>query len=170
MLIKLLSRMEYFFTVSQILVEGKRIRRDQSKKADYLLLKNGIILRSRGFSRLWITLKFYMYLLSNGKYFVEHDFRTGKEKIILTSDHCDIFKKVKPRYYQRIAIDKTVQVVVAGLKRILLVMTTDTGKTFTAFQIAFHVFMSLYHQPAGYEGDEPVRQFNPEFFNWVRVD
>ena len=35
-------RMEYFFTDGQILVEGKKTRRGYRKKADYLLLKNGI--------------------------------------------------------------------------------------------------------------------------------
>ena len=184
---------------------------------------------------------------SNGKYFVEHDFLTGKEKIfsmkdfpsenalwqryifvknfdtaqekiILTPDHFDIFKKTKPRYYQRIAIDKTVQAVAEGKKRLLLVMATGTGKTFTAFQIvwkllkskkvqrvlyladrnvlidqtiindfkplekvlckvkdkkldsAYQVFMSLYHQLAGDEGNEPFRQFKPEFFDLIIVD
>ena len=41
----------------------------------------------------------------------------------------------KPRYYQRIAINRTVEAVAKGQKRILLVMATGTGKTFTAFQI-----------------------------------
>ena len=41
----------------------------------------------------------------------------------------------EPRYYQRIAINKTVEAVAGGLKRALLVMATGTGKTYTAFQI-----------------------------------
>ncbi len=40
-----------------------------------------------------------------------------------------------PRYYQRIAINKTIEAVACGQKRILLVMATGTGKTYTAFQI-----------------------------------
>jgi len=41
----------------------------------------------------------------------------------------------EPRYYQRIAINRTVEAVANGLKRALLVMATGTGKTYTAFQI-----------------------------------
>ncbi|MBR1766277.1 MAG: DEAD/DEAH box helicase family protein, partial [Bacteroidales bacterium] len=41
----------------------------------------------------------------------------------------------EPRYYQRIAINRTIEAIVRGQQRILLVMATGTGKTFTAFQI-----------------------------------
>lgn len=41
----------------------------------------------------------------------------------------------EPRYYQRIAINRTVEAVADGMKRALLVMATGTGKTYTAFQI-----------------------------------
>ena len=41
----------------------------------------------------------------------------------------------KPRYYQRIAINRTVEHIAKGNKRALIVMATGTGKTFTAFQI-----------------------------------
>ena len=41
----------------------------------------------------------------------------------------------KPRYYQRIAINRTCEAIARNQKRILLVMATGTGKTFTAFQI-----------------------------------
>jgi len=40
-----------------------------------------------------------------------------------------------PRYYQQIAINRTVEAIAAGQNRILLVMATGTGKTYTAFQI-----------------------------------
>ena len=40
-----------------------------------------------------------------------------------------------PRYYQRIAINKVIEAVACGKKKILLVMATGTGKTYTAFQI-----------------------------------
>ena len=43
----------------------------------------------------------------------------------------------KPRYYQRIAINRTVEHIAKGNKRALLVMATGTGKTFTAFQIIY---------------------------------
>lgn len=41
----------------------------------------------------------------------------------------------KPRYYQQIAINRTVEAIANGQNRILLVMATGTGKTYTAFQI-----------------------------------
>ena len=43
----------------------------------------------------------------------------------------------KPRYYQRIAINRTIEHIAKGNKRALLVMATGTGKTFTAFQIIY---------------------------------
>ncbi len=41
----------------------------------------------------------------------------------------------KPRYYQRVAINRTIEAIAKGQKRILLVMATGTGKTYTAAQI-----------------------------------
>lgn len=40
-----------------------------------------------------------------------------------------------PRYYQRIVINRTVDAIAKGQDRLLLVMATGTGKTYTAFQI-----------------------------------
>lgn len=47
--------------------------------------------------------------------------------------------RIEPRYYQRIAIDKTIEAVAKGQNRILLVMATGTGKTYTAFQIIWRL-------------------------------
>lgn len=47
-----------------------------------------------------------------------------------------------PRYYQRIAINRTVDAIAAGKNRILLVMATGTGKTYTAFQIVYRLLKS----------------------------
>lgn len=47
-----------------------------------------------------------------------------------------------PRYYQRIAINRTVDAVARGQNRILLVMATGTGKTYTAFQIIHRLWKS----------------------------
>lgn len=44
-----------------------------------------------------------------------------------------------PRYYQRLAVDKTLQAIAKGEKRLLLVMATGTGKTYTAFQIVWRL-------------------------------
>lgn len=48
----------------------------------------------------------------------------------------------KPRYYQQIAINRTVEAIAKGKQRILLVMATGTGKTYTAFQIAYRLWKS----------------------------
>ena len=101
---------------------------------------------------------------SNGSGFIEHDFFIGaetelaltafpsadelwdrylnakgldaaQEKIVTEPDYFDAFSQKKPRYYQRIATDKTIEAIAKGQDRILLVMATGTGKTYTAFQI-----------------------------------
>ncbi|WP_286154120.1 EcoAI/FtnUII family type I restriction enzme subunit R, partial [Sporofaciens musculi] len=48
----------------------------------------------------------------------------------------------KPRYYQRIAINRTVDAVAGGRNRILLVCATGTGKTFMAFQIIYRLLQA----------------------------
>lgn len=50
--------------------------------------------------------------------------------------------KYPPRYYQQIAIERTLKAVGKGQDRILLVMATGTGKTFTAFQIIYRLWKS----------------------------
>lgn len=107
---------------------------------------------------------------SNGSGFYEHDRITGKEREIkldefptpeelwnrykveksLTEEEAKIITQPyyymsafkTPRYYQRIAINKTVEAIAKGQKRILLVMATGTGKTFTAFQIIHRLYSS----------------------------
>ncbi|MDD5664425.1 MAG: DEAD/DEAH box helicase family protein [Victivallaceae bacterium] len=46
----------------------------------------------------------------------------------------------KPRYYQQVAINRTVEAIAKGQDRILLVMATGTGKTYTAFQIIYRLW------------------------------
>lgn len=48
----------------------------------------------------------------------------------------------KPRYYQQIAVNRTVEAIAKGQERILLVMATGTGKTYTAFQIIYRLWKS----------------------------
>lgn len=48
----------------------------------------------------------------------------------------------KPRYYQQIAVNRTVEAIASGQNRILLVMATGTGKTYTAFQIIHRLWKS----------------------------
>jgi len=47
-----------------------------------------------------------------------------------------------PRYYQQIAINRTVEAIAKGQKRVLLVMATGTGKTYTAFQTIYRLWKS----------------------------
>jgi len=55
-----------------------------------------------------------------------------------------------PRYYQEIAINRTVQAVLQGRNRVLLTMATGTGKTFVAFQIAWKLWASRWNRDGAY--------------------
>jgi len=61
------------------------------------------------------------------------------EKIIAQEYYFDQSGK-KPRYYQRVAINRTIEAIAKGQDRILLVMATGTGKTYTAFQIIYRLW------------------------------
>lgn len=104
---------------------------------------------------------------SNGKAFLEHDMLTGAERQFsmdefptseqlkqraireknLTPEQAEVMETPyyfdrfshEPRYYQRKAIDLTLEAVAKGQNRILLVMATGTGKTYTAFQIIWRL-------------------------------
>jgi len=52
----------------------------------------------------------------------------------------------EPRYYQRVAINRAVEAIAKGQQRILLVMATGTGKTYTAFQIIWRLWKSKAKQ------------------------
>lgn len=189
---------------------------------------------------------------SNGDAFLEHDFITGKEtelkldefpteenlyqryldsknytpeelKIVETPYYFDAYSH-EPRYYQRIAVDRTVEAIARGQQRVLVVMATGTGKTFTAFQIihrlhksgakkkilyladrnilidqtmvqdfkpfkkfmtkitsvgegeekidtSYEVYMALYHQLVGKEGNpDPFLEVQKNFFDLIIVD
>jgi len=62
-----------------------------------------------------------------------------KEKIASQSYYADGSGR-SPRYYQQIAINRTVEAIANGQDRILLTMATGTGKTYTAFQIAHRLW------------------------------
>ena len=107
---------------------------------------------------------------SNGDGFLEHDMKTGKERELpleqfpspqdlwqrhigdehFTPEQEQLITEPyyfqpgdkTPRYYQRIAINRTVDAVARGQNRILLVMATGTGKTYTAFQIIHRLWKS----------------------------
>lgn len=62
----------------------------------------------------------------------------GRQKIVTQDYFIDPQKSL--RYYQRIAINRTVETIAKGQNRILLVMATGTGKTLTAFQIIWRLW------------------------------
>lgn len=61
---------------------------------------------------------------------------------IVTQDYYSDGENKTPRYYQLLAINKTIEAIAKGQDRILLVMATGTGKTFTAFQIIWRLWRS----------------------------
>ena len=65
----------------------------------------------------------------------------GEQEVIL-QDYYDDGSGREPRYYQQIAINRTVEAIAKGSDRILLVMATGTGKTYTAFQIIWRLWKS----------------------------
>ena len=121
---------------------------------------------------------------SNGEAFVEHDFLTGKETTIdidkfptpdelhirflnhkkLTMEQQDIVDTPyysdayshEPRYYQRIAINRTVEAIAKGQERVLIVMATGTGKTYTAFQIIHRLHKSKAKKKILYLADRNI--------------
>ena len=118
---------------------------------------------------------------SNGDGFAEHDFLTGlereipldtfptydelvarykresgftpEEEAVLRQPYYSSQKSYPPRYYQRIAINRTLDRIAKGERRILLVMATGTGKTYTAFQIVYRLLMSGMKQKILYLAD-----------------
>lgn len=121
---------------------------------------------------------------SNGDGFLEHDFITGKETELaldefpteeelytrllnskkLTKEQQDIIETPyyydaythEPRYYQRIAIDRTVEAIATGQQRVLVVMATGTGKTYTAFQIIHRLHKSKAKKKILYLADRNI--------------
>lgn len=67
---------------------------------------------------------------------------TSTQEAVVGQDYFDDGAKKSPRYYQLTAINRTVDAIARGEKRILLVMATGTGKTYTAFQIIWRLWKS----------------------------
>ncbi|ONH89153.1 DEAD/DEAH box helicase [Thalassospira sp. MCCC 1A02803] len=59
---------------------------------------------------------------------------------IVSQDYYDDGSGRAPRYYQSIAINRTIEAIAKGQNKILLVMATGTGKTYTAFQIIWRLW------------------------------
>lgn len=67
---------------------------------------------------------------------------TDPEKKIISQPYYSSQSTYPPRYYQRNAINRTVEAIARGQQRLLLVMATGTGKTYTAFQIVYRLLRS----------------------------
>jgi type I restriction enzyme R subunit len=65
-----------------------------------------------------------------------------EQNTLITQDYYSDGSKKTPRYYQLLAINKTIEAIAKGQNRILLVMATGTGKTYTAFQIIWRLWKS----------------------------
>lgn len=61
-----------------------------------------------------------------------------------------------PRYYQRIAINRTLDAIAKGQDRLLLVMATGTGKTYVAFQIVYRLLKSEMKRKILYLADRNI--------------
>ena len=121
---------------------------------------------------------------SNGDGFAEFDFLTGIERQLgldefptpdellarykreagITPEQEAIIKQpyyssqttFPPRYYQRIAINRTLEAIAKGQNRLLLVMATGTGKTYTAFQIVYRLLQSGMKKKILYLADRNI--------------
>lgn len=67
---------------------------------------------------------------------------SSAQALVASQDYYDDGSGKGPRYYQSIAINRTLDAIARGEDRILLVMATGTGKTFTAFQIIWRLWKS----------------------------
>lgn len=67
---------------------------------------------------------------------------TSEVEEVVKQDYFQDGSGRSPRYYQQIAVNRTIEAVAKGLDRILLVMATGTGKTYTAFQIIYRLWKS----------------------------
>jgi len=151
------------------------------------------------------------------RYRMDKGFDEAEEKVML-EPYYYIPNYKTPRYYQRVAINRTVDAVAKGRNRVLVVSATGTGKTFMTFQIiyrlwksglkkkilfladrnvlvdqtitgdfkpfsgkmtkvqnrnldsSYEIYMALYQQLAGDDGEEAFRQFQPNFFDLIVID
>lgn len=73
------------------------------------------------------------------RYKKHRNIRDPEEDLVLEPYHLDAYGK-EPRYYQSEAINRVIEGVARGDKRLLLVMATGTGKTYTVFQIIWRLW------------------------------
>ena len=73
------------------------------------------------------------------RYSIWKGLKEQESELVVQDYHSDGSDK-SPRYYQFIAINRTIEAIAKGQNRILLVMATGTGKTYTAFQIIWRLW------------------------------
>ena len=76
------------------------------------------------------------------RWWSEHLGLDNTQSTLVTQDYYSDGSNKTPRYYQLLAINKTMEAIAKGQKRLLLVMATGTGKTYTAFQIIWRLWKS----------------------------
>ena len=81
---------------------------------------------------------------------------TPEQERILEQPYFTSQNTYPPRYYQRIAVNRTVDAIAHGQNRLLLVMATGTGKTYTAFQIVYRLLKSGMKSKILYLADRNV--------------
>ncbi len=85
-----------------------------------------------------------------------HKGMTHEQEAIITQDYYSDGGNKMPRYYQLLAINKTIEVIAKGNNRILLVMATGTGKTYTAFQIIWRLWKARAKKRILYLADRNI--------------
>jgi len=143
---------------------------------------------------------------TNGKRIYEFDVRTGKGDYVdrfptpkelyhkIHGENRELKEKLhgvpfhltgamRPRYYQEIAVNKVMENIADGKKRILLTLATGTGKTFISFQIAHKLLQSkwnldgesrrpriLFLADRNVLADQAINTFNPYENDLVKID
>lgn len=87
---------------------------------------------------------------------------TDKEEEVMSQDYYLLDLHKTPRYYQMIAINRTVEAIALGKNRMLMVMATGTGKTYTAFQIIYRLWKAGCKKRILYLADRNVLVDQPK--------
>ncbi len=146
------------------------------------------------------------------RYLKDKNINETEEKVLL-EPYYYVPNYKTPRYYQRVAINRSVEAIAKGQERVLLVCATGTGKTYMSFQIiyrlwkagikkkilfladrnvlvdqtisgdfkpfagkmtkvenrkldsSYEIYLALYQQLSGDDGEEAYKQFQPNFFD-----
>lgn len=81
---------------------------------------------------------------------------SANERKVIEQPYYSSQNTYDPRYYQRNAINRTVEAIAKGQDRLLLVMATGTGKTYTAFQIVYRLLKSGLKKKVLYLADRNI--------------